>query len=384
MEDPAHASRSSPRAPGAGGGSAARHRTVRYEWDGSPSPTGSPQRTPHDEMLSRASSPGKGWRDAKLTIATPPSPSSKPATRPTTPHDSPRKSPGPPSFRRTPSGRAVSWTEDDLRGWFEQKLESFAEQASAARAEMDARQLAQQRTLEELLARLEGGGGVEGGAPSTDSVEAMRALADELWAGETGWHAASKQVGSQADSRKRMELHSALQLLQQVEREREEMRLRWFGGGGEAVNPLQGGARAWREGEGKEPWRQQDSVSSSWEGRRAAAAQGGVVWVPDGPLDADGAAPSGGIGAASRGGACEYGEAPWHGGAAKRQYEASLEESGLPEPWSLVERLADEVLEDVLQELLTPLAERNCAESMYVACNEAVEMVAEAEFAREA
>ena len=60
---------------------------------------------------------------------------------------------------------------------------------------------------------------------------------------------------------------------------------------------------------------------------------------------------------------------------AKREYEVALTRSGVPEPWMLVERLSDEILDDVLQ---------SCAESLLRACDDAVDMVAEAEFKREA
>lgn len=33
----------------------------------------------------------------------------------------------------------------------------------------------------------------------------------------------------------------------------------------------------------------------------------------------------------------------------KREYETSLERSGVPEPWLLVERLSEEILDSVLQ-----------------------------------
>ena len=46
----------------------------------------------------------------------------------------------------------------------------------------------------------------------------------------------------------------------------------------------------------------------------------------------------------------------------------------MPEPWLLVERLSDEILDDVLQ---------SCAESLLRACDDAVEMVVEEEFKRE-
>lgn len=34
---------------------------------------------------------------------------------------------------------------------------------------------------------------------------------------------------------------------------------------------------------------------------------------------------------------------------AKREYEMSLERSAVPEPWSLIEQLSEEILEGVLQ-----------------------------------
>ena len=59
---------------------------------------------------------------------------------------------------------------------------------------------------------------------------------------------------------------------------------------------------------------------------------------------------------------------------AKREFEYALQRGGVPEPWLLMERLGDEILDDILHE---------CADHLFRVCDEAVDKVAEDEFQRD-
>ena len=56
----------------------------------------------------------------------------------------------------------------------------------------------------------------------------------------------------------------------------------------------------------------------------------------------------------------------------KTDYELALQRSGMPRPWELIEKLADELLEEILQ---------TSAEKLFEACDDAVEQVVEGEVA---
>ena len=56
----------------------------------------------------------------------------------------------------------------------------------------------------------------------------------------------------------------------------------------------------------------------------------------------------------------------------KTDYELALQRSGMPRPWELIEKLADELLEEMLQ---------TSAEKLFEACDDAVEQVVEGEVA---